>query len=281
MNTPQNHQELMKKALLEIRDLRSRLSALQSLKNEPIAIIGMGCRFPGGADSPDKFWDLLKNGFDAITEIPKNRPDIREYYQYGGFLKNLDAFDAKFFKMTPKEAASLDPKQRLLLEVTYEALADAGFSAEMLFGSNTGVFIGIGDCDFPMVRVRSEALSDIDAYFATGMALCVAAGRLSYLLGLNGPSLSVDTACSSSLTALHLACQSLRNQECRLAITGGVNTLLAPEIFMSIFQRQTCFLPADAAKPSMPQQMVMFGAKAAALLSSNACPMRLQTTIAY
>ncbi|OQX27418.1 MAG: hypothetical protein BWK80_05375 [Desulfobacteraceae bacterium IS3] len=233
MNTPPNHQELMKKALLEIRDLRSRLSALQSLKNEPIAIIGMGCRFPGGADSPDGFWDLLKNSVDAITEIPKDRQDIREYYQYGGFLKNLDAFDARFFKMTPKEAASLDPKQRLLLEVTYEALADAGFSAEMLFGSNTGVFIGIGDCDFPMVRVRSEALSDIDAYFATGMALCVAAGRLSYLLGLNGPSLSVDTACSSSLTALHLACQSLRNQECRMAITGGVNTLIAPEMFVN------------------------------------------------
>jgi myxalamid-type polyketide synthase MxaB len=247
MNAPQNHQELMKKALLEIRDLRSRLSALQSLKNEPIAIIGMGCRFPGGVDSPDEFWDLLKNGIDAITEIPKDRQDIREYYQYGGFLKDLDAFDAKFFKMTPKEATSLDPKQRLLLEVTWEALADAGFSAEMLFGSNTGVFIGIGDCDFPMVRVRSEALSDIDAYFATGMALCVAAGRLSYLLGLNGPSLSVDTACSSSLTALHLACQSLRNQECRLAITGGVNTLIAPEMFVN-FSKANMLSPGGRCK---------------------------------
>ncbi|MBF0099980.1 MAG: SDR family NAD(P)-dependent oxidoreductase [Desulfobacterales bacterium] len=242
-----DYQALMKNALREIRELQSRIQTLESDQSEPIAIIGMGCRFPGNADHPEAFWDMLQKGIHAISEVPEDRSYIREYYKYGGFLNNLDMFDAKLFKIAPKEAACLDPKQRLLLEVCWEALANADLAPESLFGSNTGVFIGIGDCDYPLMRVQHMDDSAIDAYFATGWALCVASGRLSYILGLKGPSLSVDTACSSSLTALHIACQSLRNKESYMAIVGGVNTLLTPEMFIN-FSKANMLSPEGKCK---------------------------------
>ncbi|MGB5712418.1 MAG: type I polyketide synthase, partial [Waterburya sp.] len=214
---------------------------LESAKTEPIAIVGMGCRFPGGANNPEAFWQLLQNGVDAISEVPGDRWDIDAYYdpnpdtpgktyaRYGGFVAGLDEFDSQFFNISPKEAASLDPQQRLLLEVSWEALENAGVASDRLAGSPTGVFVGICSNDYSQ-RLLSRDPAEIDAYIGTGNCHSVASGRLSYLLGLNGPSLAVDTACSSSLVAVHLAIASLRNGECNLALAGGVNQLLAPEV---------------------------------------------------
>ena len=206
---------------------------------EPIAIVGMGCRFPGGVNSPSAFWELLKNGVDAITEVPSDRwnltafydPDPKQsgmsYSKWGGFLDQVDRFDAQFFKISPREAAHMDPQQRLLLEVSWEALEDGGVDIDRLTGSRTGVFVGISTHDF--ADMQAKDVHAADAYTNTGGALSIAANRLSYCFDFHGPSLAVDTACSSSLVAVHLACQSLRAGECSAALVGGVNCLLTPE----------------------------------------------------
>ncbi|MCK6590948.1 MAG: acyltransferase domain-containing protein, partial [Polyangiaceae bacterium] len=206
--------------------------------DEPIAIIGVGCRFPGGVRSADDFWQLLREGRDAITEVPATRWDADAYYdpdpdadgkmvtRWGGFLEGVDRFDATFFGLTPREAIHMDPQQRVLLEVTYEALEHAGIAPDRLMGSETGVFVGLCSADY---QSFSTELGVATAYTATGNAHSVAAGRLSYLLGLRGPSIAVDTACSSSLVALHLACQSLRMSECRAAVAGGITLILRPD----------------------------------------------------
>jgi 3-oxoacyl-(acyl-carrier-protein) synthase/acyl carrier protein len=206
---------------------------------EPIAIIGMGCRFPGASD-PTAFWRLLRNGEDAIREVPPDRFDQHAFYdpdpaapgkmntRWGGFLDEVDQFDPHFFGISPREAARMDPQQRLLLEVTWEALQDAGQVPERLAGSPTGVFIGIATNDYG--RLQWNDLDRIDAYAGTGNALSIAANRISYLLDFRGPSLAIDTACSSSLVAVHLACCSLRNGESTLALAGGVNLILSPAI---------------------------------------------------
>ncbi len=217
---------------------QKNLSAVPDIGDtEPIAIVGMSCRFPGGVTSPEEFWQLLYQGIDGISVVPKSRWNIDEYYdadpdapgkivtRFGGFVSNAENFDAGFFGIAPREAESLDPQQRLLLEVSWEALERAHQVPESLFNSLTGVFIGICSNDY------TDRLAQVDtpqAYWGTGNALSVAAGRLSYVLGLTGPSMSVDTACSSSLVSLHLACQSLRQGECNLALAGGVNLLLSP-----------------------------------------------------
>src|SRR5437588_4655610 len=212
---------------------------------EPIAIIGMGCRFPGAKD-PEAFWRLLHDGIDAITEVPADRWDNNAFYdpnpgtpgkmntRWGGFLEHVDLFDPHFFGISPREAARIDPQQRLLLEVTWEALEDAGQAPDKLAGSRTGVFIGIGGIDYSHLQLRyGDYPFDIDAYAGTGNAHSVAANRLSYLLDLRGPSLPVDTACSSSLVAIHLACQSLLSGESTLAVAGGVNLILTPGVTIS------------------------------------------------
>ncbi|MFN6455065.1 MAG: type I polyketide synthase, partial [Nostoc sp. EfeVER01] len=236
-----DYQSLMKKALVELREMKSKLNALESAKTESIAIVGMGCRLPGGHDNPEAFWQLLRNGEIAVSEVPSDRWDINAYYdpnpntpgkictRYGGFINQLQEFDTQFFGISPREAVSLDPQQRLLLEVAWEALENASISPQQLAGSQTGVFIGICHNDY-LHQLLDREPTEIDAYMATGNSHSVASGRLSYFLGLHGPSIAVDTACSSSLVAIHLACQSLRNQESHLAITGGVNILLSPEI---------------------------------------------------
>ncbi len=236
-----DYQALMKQALLELKQMRAKLNVLESAKTEPIAIVGLGCRFPGGANNPEAFWQLLHDGIDAIGEVPADRWDIDAYYdpnpdtpgkmytRYGGFVERLDEFDSQFFNISPREAISLDPQQRLLLEVSWEALENAGLATERLAGSSTGVFIGICSNDYSQ-RLLARESTEIDAYLGTGNCHSVASGRLSYLLGFNGPSLAVDTACSSSLVAVHLAIASLRNGECNLALAGGVNQLLAPEV---------------------------------------------------
>lgn len=236
----------IKQALLEIRDLRAKLDRLQRVKSEPIAIVGMGFRFPGGADDPESFWQLLRDGTDAITEIPADRWDVEAYFDedrgvpgkmytaQGGFLSEVDRFDADFFGVAPREADLLDPQQRLLLEVSWEALERAGIASDQLLQSRTGVFVGMGNSDYGRRAFGNP--SQVDMYAATGNCFSVASGRLSYLLGLQGPSMVVDTACSSSLVALHLAVQSLRREESDLALAGGVNLILSPEININFCQ---------------------------------------------
>jgi len=237
---PQNSRDLIKGALIKIDELESELESLKAEKNEPIAIIGMGCRFPGGANNPEALWDLLAKGTDAITEVPNTRWDIQQLYdadlnapgkmntRFGGFVNNVTDFNPEFFGISPREAASMDPQQRLLLEVCWEALENADINPQSLYGVSAGVFIGIIAYDYGQRILGINRINEIDAYAGTGSSLGVAAGRLSYTLGLTGPSLSVDTACSSSLVTVHLACESLKRKECNLAIAGGVNLMLEP-----------------------------------------------------
>src|SRR6202171_630208 len=226
-----------KSALIAIKKLQARLDAMEGARTEPIAIVGIGCRFPGGANNPASYWRLLCDGVDAITEVPKDRWNIDDYYdpdpsalgkmasRWGAFLEDIDPFDPAFFGLSPREAASMDPQHRLLLEVAWEALEDAGLAPDQVAGTRTGVFVGIYNNDYANLQLSG---AHADAHAALGSALGVAAGRLSHLLDLQGPSLLVDTLCSSSAVALHLACQSLRGQECNLALAGGVNLSLSP-----------------------------------------------------
>ena len=227
----------VKLAVLQLRELRSQLDAIERSRTDPIAIIGMGCRFPGGADSAERFWSILRGGKDAISEVPKERWAVDAYYdpdpdtpgkmstRWGGFLDQVDRFDADFFGISPREAMSMDPQQRLLLEVSWEALENAGQAPAKLMGSRTGIFMGISSNEYAQLAAQVSAL---DTYSATGSALSVASGRVSYVLGLQGPSVSVDTACSASLVAVSLACQNLRSGECSMALAGGVNLILSP-----------------------------------------------------
>src|SRR3984957_15572081 len=191
---------------------------------EPIAIIGMGCRFPGGAETPAAYWRLLAEGRSGIRQVPEGRwPGARETLEprllLGGYLDGIDCFDPEFFGIAPREAHSLDPQQRLLLEVCWEALLDACIPPNSLSGSETGVFAAIYNSDYSRLQMRQGA--SFDAYTGVGTAHSVAAGRISFLLNLRGPCMAVDTACSSSLVAIHLACQSLRRRECGVALVGG------------------------------------------------------------
>jgi myxalamid-type polyketide synthase MxaB len=241
-----NNLSPLQRAVFALKEMRSQLNALEASRTEPIAIIGMGCRFPGGANDPESFWQLLHDGVDATREIPKDRWDLETYYnpnpktpgrmyiRRGGFLDGVDEFDAEFFDIAPREAVSMDPQQRLLLEVSYCALENAGIAPDKLTGSESGVFIGISAHDYE----QFSSFTDIDVYHATGNALSIAAGRLSYFLGLSGPALSVDTACSSSLVAVHLACQSLRSKECHLALAGGAQLILSPQTNISLSMMQ-------------------------------------------
>ncbi len=213
-------------------------------RREPIAIIGIGCRFPGNANNPAAFWALLQAGVDAITDIPADRWNIAEHYhpepgipgktysRWGGFLHSIDQFDPEGFGISPREAAHMDPQQRLLLEVTWEALEDGGQVIEQLAGTRTGVFVGISTSDYAQIQSSPIERGPVDAHTVTGGALSVAAGRISYCLNLQGPCLAVDTACSSSLVAVHLACQSLWNHESDLALAGGVNIIISPGTFI-------------------------------------------------
>ncbi|MGZ5629166.1 MAG: type I polyketide synthase, partial [Methylobacter sp.] len=218
------------------------------IQSEPIAVVGLGCRFPGGIDTPERYWQALTEGLDAMEEVPADHWSQQDYFSaesnqagkisspLGGYLKNVYDFDPQFFGISPREALSLDPQQRLLLEVAWEALENAGQSAEQLFGNPAGVFVGIGAYDHGLRLLGGNDEAAIDAYYGTGNAFSAAAGRLSYTLGFTGPSLAVDTACSSSLTAVHLACQSLKQRECRLALAGGVNLMLAPALSINFSQ---------------------------------------------
>ena len=236
---PADYKALMAEALVELEVMDAKLRAMEREKSDPIAVVGMGCRFPC-ANDPESFWALLLRGGDAVGEVPWERWDLQEYYdanpdapgktysRHAGLLEGLQGFDAEFFNITPREAESVDPQQRLLLEVSWEALERAGIPPDSLQGTQTGVFVGIASQDYSR-QLLARGIKKIDAYMATGTAHSVAAGRVSYTLGLKGPCVAIDTACSSSLVAVHLACQSLRIGECELALAGGVNCLISPD----------------------------------------------------
>jgi len=244
------HSALLKQALRAVEQMKQKLNAADPRQHQPIAIIGMGCRFPGEVYDAASFWELLKHGREALSPVPADRWNIDEYYdpdpskpgkmvsRVGGFLTGVDFFDAGFFGIAPREAAMMDPQQRLLLEVVWEALENAGIAPRSLRGSRAGMYLGIASGDYAQMQLHAGDAGLLDVHFASGNAHSVASGRLSYLLGLKGPSLSVDTACSSSLVAVHLACQALRSRECTMAIAGGVNVILAPETTVALSQAQ-------------------------------------------
>jgi len=213
---------------------------------EPIAIVGIGCRFPGDIHSPGSFWEALEKGHDGVSEIPVERFDVDAFYdgtrsrkgtiytRRAGCVGDLTRFDASFFGFSPREAAHVDPQQRLLLEVTWEAFEDAGIPVSTLAGQQVGVFVGLFMHDFENMHNRPSELELFSPYSATGMSTSIAANRLSYVFDFRGPSLVVDTACSSSLVATHMACRSLQSGESTIAVAGGVNVLLGPEMFVAL-----------------------------------------------
>ena len=205
---------------------------------EPVAVVGIGCRFPGNVTGPESLWRLLLDGEDAVGEVPADRWDADAFYdpdpaapgrmttKWGGFVSDVAGFDADFFGITPREAEAMDPQQRMLLEVAWESLEHAGIAPDSLSGSRTGVIVGMSSWDYTIVNIEHRA--EIDAYLSTGNPHSAAVGRIAYLLGLRGPAVAVDTACSSSLVAVHLACQSLRLRESDLVLAGGVQLSLSP-----------------------------------------------------
>ncbi len=211
---------------------------------EPIAIIGIGCRFPGGASDPAAFWTLLERGGDAVTEVPADRWERRAFFdpdpskpgktysRWGGFVADIDRFDPRCFGISPREAARMDPQQRLLLEVAWEALEDAGLPLAQLAGSKTAVYTGIASFDYSVLETSFRDRGEIDVHSNTGGSLSIAANRISYTFDLRGPSAAVDTACSSALVAVHLACQSIWREGCPMAMAGGVNALLLPDWYI-------------------------------------------------
>ncbi|WBB80649.1 type I polyketide synthase [Micromonospora sp. WMMD882] len=239
-------QSALLRAFLAIEELEAELDEVRRARHEPIAIIGAGCRFPGGGDGPAAFWRLLRDGVDAAGDVPADRWDLADFYdpdpdrpgrmytRQGHFVDGVDQFDPAFFGIAPREAASLDPQQRMLLEVAWEALEHAGQVPDRLVGSPTGVFVGIMTNDYLQLQTGAGDPTQLDLYAGTGNDLSFPAGRLSYLLGLQGPSMAVTTACSSSLVALHLAVRSLRAGECDQALVGGVNAMLAPDAFVTL-----------------------------------------------
>ena len=234
-----------KRLALLAAELQDRVRSLEAERHEGIAIVGMGCRFPGGADTPQRYWALLTEGVDAITEVPADRWDIDAWYdpdpdapgrmstRWGGFLSRVDGFDPHFFGISPREAQSMDPQQRLLLEVAWEALEHAGIAADRVSQLRAGVFVGLSASDYYQ-HLRAAGWASFDAYTASGTAHSITSGRLSYVLGARGPSVSVDTACSSSAVAIHQAVHSLRRRECHLALAGGVNLILGPDITVAL-----------------------------------------------
>lgn len=233
-----NQKDLLERSLRKIIELKAEVQSAKAQSEEPIAIIGMACRMPGGASTPEAYWDLLLSGRDAVTAVPETRwrledmpAAIRERLPavaWGGFLSDdLTRFDASFFGISPIEAESFDPQQRLLLETSWEALERAGLQPSGLMRSRTGVFLGMASLDY-RDRVLSRPVEEWDIYATTGNNLCTAAGRLSYFFGFEGPSLTVETACSSSLVATHQACLALRSGDADLSLVGGANVILSP-----------------------------------------------------
>ena len=239
----------LKLALLAAR-MRDNVEGIEYLGVEPIAIVGMGCRYPGGANDPQSFWENLKTGVDAVREIPASKWNADAYYdedrnapgkiytKWGAYLDDVDQFDAGFFGISPKEATSMDPQQRLALEVACEALENAGIPLEKIAGTNVGVFMGVGQTDYSDLELKAPDVRNINAYTGTGLLFSAVSGRISYALGLHGPSETVDGACASSLMTVHLSMQSLRSGECDMALAGGVHLVMTPNMTVYLSRSQ-------------------------------------------
>ncbi len=257
-----------KRLALLAAELERRLAARENSVPEPIAVIGMACRMPGGATTPEEFWQVLESGKDTAAKVPIERWDADAFYdpqldtpgksitKNVNMLRDVDLFDAAFFGISPREAAGIDPQQRMLLEVTWEALENAGERGEAIEESATGIYVGVSSSEYQNLVLQTDELT-LNAYSGSGIANSMLSGRLSHYLGVMGPNLTVDTACSASAVAIHLACQSLRTNECNRALAGGVNLLLLPAGL--VFLSQAHMLAPDGRCKAFSRQADGFG----------------------